>query len=57
MKSQRAPHDNGFVQPCAATQLGFAPVEIGKLAEGGVALHVLDGQPGGLLLQNLAKLG
>ena len=39
-----------------ATRLGFAPIEIGKLA-GGAALHVVDGQPGGLLLQNLAKLG
>ena len=39
-----------------ATRLGFAPVEIGKLA-GGAALHVVDGRPGGLLLQNLAKLG
>ena len=39
------------------TELGFAPVELGKLAQGGAALHVLDGQPGGLLFQNLAKLG
>ena len=39
------------------TQLGFAPVELGRLAQGGVALHVVDGQPGGLLFQNLAKLG
>ncbi len=38
------------------TQLGFAPVELGKLAQGGVALHVVDGQPGGLLFQNLAML-
>ena len=38
------------------TQLGFAPVELGKLAEGGAALHVVDGQPGGLLFQNLAML-
>ncbi len=38
------------------TQLGFAPVELGKLAQGGAALHVLDGQPGGLLFQNLAML-
>ena len=38
------------------TQLGFAPVELGKLAQGDAALHVLDGQPGGLLFQNLAKL-
>ena len=40
-----------------ATELGFAPVELGKLAGGGAALHVVDGQPGGLLFQNLAKLG
>jgi 8-hydroxy-5-deazaflavin:NADPH oxidoreductase len=39
-----------------ATQLGFAPVELGRLDEGGVPLHVVDGQPGGLLFQNLAKL-
>ena len=38
------------------TQLGFAPVELGKLAQGGAALHVLDGEPGGLLFQNLVKL-
>jgi 8-hydroxy-5-deazaflavin:NADPH oxidoreductase len=40
-----------------ATQLGFAPVELGRLDNGGVPLHVVDGRPGGLLLQNLAKLG
>jgi 8-hydroxy-5-deazaflavin:NADPH oxidoreductase len=40
-----------------ATQLGFAPVELGRLDKGGVALHVVGGRPGGLLLQNLAKLG
>lgn len=39
-----------------ATQLGFAPVELGKLAQGGMALHLIDGQPGGLLFQNLARL-
>jgi predicted dinucleotide-binding enzyme len=39
-----------------ATQLGFAPVELGRLDEGGVSLHVLEGKPGGLLFQNLAKL-
>ena len=39
-----------------ATKLGFAPVELGPLANG-AALHVVDGRPGGLLLQNLAKLG
>jgi predicted dinucleotide-binding enzyme len=40
-----------------ATQLGFAPVELGRLDQGGVPLHVVGGKPGGLLLQNLAKLG
>ena len=39
------------------SDLGFAPVELGRLDEGGVPLHVVDGQPGGLLFQNLAKLG
>ena len=39
------------------TELGFAPVELGRLDKGGVPLHVLGGRPGGLLLQNLAKLG
>ncbi len=40
-----------------ATQLGFAPIELGRLDQGGVPLHVVSGKPGGLLLQNLAKLG
>lgn len=40
-----------------ATQLGFAPVELGRLDEGGVPLHVVGGKPGGLLSQNLVKLG
>ena len=40
-----------------ATQLGFAPVELGRLDEGGVPLHVVGGRPGGLLFQNLEKLG
>jgi 8-hydroxy-5-deazaflavin:NADPH oxidoreductase len=40
-----------------ATQLGFAPIEVGKLDQGGVSLHVVGSQPGGLLFQNLAKLG
>jgi hypothetical protein len=40
-----------------ATQLGFAPVELGKLDEGGTPLHVVGGKPGGLLFQNLVKLG
>jgi predicted dinucleotide-binding enzyme len=41
----------------AATQLGFAPVELGGLDEGGAPLHVVGGRPGGLLFQNLEKLG
>jgi len=40
-----------------AEQLGFAPVELGWLDEGGVALHAVGGKPGGLLFQNLVKLG
>ncbi|MEH1845273.1 MAG: NAD(P)-binding domain-containing protein [Nostoc sp.] len=40
-----------------ATQLGFAPIELGRLDQGGVLLHVLGGRPGALLFQNLAKLG
>ena len=40
-----------------ATQLGFAPVELGGLDKGGAPLHVLGGRPGGLLFQNLEKLG
>ncbi|MGB6133664.1 MAG: NADPH-dependent F420 reductase [Acidobacteriaceae bacterium] len=39
------------------TELGFAPVELGRLDQGGVPLHVVGGQPGGLLFQNLEKLG
>jgi len=40
-----------------ATQLGFAPVELGRLDKGGAPLHVVGGKPGGLLFQNLMKLG
>jgi predicted dinucleotide-binding enzyme len=40
-----------------ATELGFAPVELGRLNQGGLPLHVVGGRPGGLLLQNLVKLG
>jgi 8-hydroxy-5-deazaflavin:NADPH oxidoreductase len=39
-----------------ATQLGFAPIELGKLDQGGVPLHVVDGQPGGILFQNLVSV-
>lgn len=38
-----------------ASRLGFAPVELGRLDEGGAALNVLGGRPGGLLFQDLAK--
>lgn len=38
------------------TRLGFAPVELGRINEGGAALHGL-GKPGGLLFQNLVKFG
>jgi predicted dinucleotide-binding enzyme len=38
-----------------ATQLGFSPVELGRLEEGGVPLHVVGGQPGGLFFQNLVS--
>ena len=39
-----------------ATRLGFAPIELGRLDQGGVPLHALDGKPGGLLFQNVEKL-
>jgi predicted dinucleotide-binding enzyme len=39
-----------------ATQLGFAPIELGRLNQGGVPLHALGGEPGGLLFQNVEKL-
>lgn len=39
-----------------AAALGFAPVELGRLDEGGAALNVLDSRPGGLLFQNLVKV-
>lgn len=40
-----------------ATQLGFAPIELGRLDQGGVPLHVVGGRPGALLFQNLVKFG
>jgi 8-hydroxy-5-deazaflavin:NADPH oxidoreductase len=49
-------HASAAVSTVAA-ELGFAPVELGRLDEGGVPLHVVGGQPGGLLFQNLEKLG
>jgi hypothetical protein len=39
-----------------ASRLGFAPIELGRLDKGGVPLHAIEGKPGGLLSQNLAKL-
>jgi hypothetical protein len=38
------------------TELGLAPVELGRLDQGGVPLHAVAGRPGGLLFQNLARL-
>ena len=32
-------------------------IELGRLDQGGAPLHVLSGRPGGLLFQNLVKLG
>ena len=40
-----------------ATELGFAPVELGRLDQGGVPLHIVGGRAGGLLFQNLAING
>jgi 8-hydroxy-5-deazaflavin:NADPH oxidoreductase len=40
-----------------ARELGFAPVELGRLDQGGAPLHVVGGRPGGLLFQNLATNG
>jgi 8-hydroxy-5-deazaflavin:NADPH oxidoreductase len=39
-----------------ASQLGFAPVELGRLDKGGAPLHFSGGIPGGLLFQNLVKV-
>ncbi|HTW82134.1 MAG TPA: NAD(P)-binding domain-containing protein [Terracidiphilus sp.] len=49
--------DASAVVAAVTTRLGFAPVELGRLDRGGVPLHVVCGQPGGLLFQNLVKLG
>ncbi|HEY6847324.1 MAG TPA: NAD(P)-binding domain-containing protein [Terracidiphilus sp.] len=38
------------------TELGLAPVALGRLDQGGVPLHAVAGRPGGLMFQNLAKL-
>jgi 8-hydroxy-5-deazaflavin:NADPH oxidoreductase len=39
-----------------ANRLGFAPIELGRLDRGGVPLHAVNGEPGGLLFQNVEKL-
>ena len=39
-----------------AGQLGFAAVQLGRLDQGGVPLHIVNGRPGGLIFQNLAKV-
>jgi predicted dinucleotide-binding enzyme len=39
-----------------ADQLGFAPIELGRLDQGGAPLGVQGGRPGGLMLQNLVKV-
>ena len=49
--------DAGATVAGLAAQLGFAPVQLGRLDEGGKPLHVVGGKPGGLLLQNLVKFG
>jgi 8-hydroxy-5-deazaflavin:NADPH oxidoreductase len=49
--------DASAIVAALATQLGFAPVELGRLDQGGIPLHFVGGQPGGLLFQNLEKLG
>jgi predicted dinucleotide-binding enzyme len=38
-------------------ELSFAPVELGRLDQGGVPLHIVNGRPGGLLFQNLTING
>ena len=38
-------------------QLGFAAVQLGRLDQGGVPLHIVDGKKGGLIFQNVFKLG
>ncbi len=39
-----------------AEQLGLAPVQLGRLNQGGVPLHIVDGKPGGLIFQNVYKV-
>lgn len=40
-----------------ATRLGFAPIKLGRLDQGGLPLNVHDGHAGALLSQNLVKRG
>ena len=47
----------GATIAAVADELGFAAIQLGRLDQGGVPLHVLGGKPGGLLLQNLVELG
>jgi predicted dinucleotide-binding enzyme len=49
--------DASIAVAAVATQLGFAPVQLGKIDQGGVPLHALDRRPGGLLFQDLVKTG
>jgi 8-hydroxy-5-deazaflavin:NADPH oxidoreductase len=49
--------DASRIVAALVTQLGLAPVELGRLDQGGVPLHAVAGRPGGLLFQNLEKLG
>jgi predicted dinucleotide-binding enzyme len=49
--------DASKVVAALARELGFAPVELGRLDQGGVPLHLVGGRPGGLLFQNLANNG
>jgi predicted dinucleotide-binding enzyme len=51
--------DEDAIAPVAdlAKKLGFAPVELGKLNEGGVLVHGRDGTWGPLIFQDLFKKG
>ena len=49
--------DAGATVAAVADELGFAPIQLGRLDQGGVPLHVVGGRAGGLLLQKLVKLG
>ena len=47
----------GATIAAVADELGFASIQLGRLDQGGVPLHVVGGKLGGLLFQNLVKLG